>query len=1147
MYKKFFLPILSAIVLAIACVPDVMAFSTSLYATSSKLKTGKWVKIAVKEDGVYELTYSELRAMGFSDPSKVRILGYGGHMQEEKLVATAIDDLKYIYVARYGEKLVFYANGPVQHTLYNPTSSTPYYKRTVNTYSTHGYYFLTESSEGEYTVQTKSTVSQGSTKRDASFNYVRHEEELASYSQSGKDLLGEDMKEATVTVPMQMDQLVEGSTIYVNACVAGKPTAAAYIECSLNGTEVPFTLSRAKIYAPATSYTYYNTASPVAGVVLDKHSENVDVKVSLDCPTGSITSSRLDYITLTYRRHNTFTGAANGQFRIGIESQKVDDRIEIQGNPSSVVVWNVDDTEVPINYTTSTYSYVDTDDGTTHTVKAFTPGVATSWAQYVAFDPTQTLMKIDGYTEVPNQDLHGMVVPEMVIITNKALIEQAQRIATMHRTYDGIRVEVVDQEKVFNEFSSGTPDAMAYRRLCKMLYDRNASRFKYLLLFGGGSYDNRGMLANRDKNILTYQSNTSNDEDYSYTTDDFFGFLDDNSGGYISSDIIRIGIGRIPCIDEAEAKSDVDKLVEYVTNPDYGDWRNNIMLAADEGDNGLHMFQAEGMREISNDELNTGMQINRVYVAQYPKANETWITDESRRTSAEAKRRMTDLFTQGQYFYSYIGHAGPTTFTKVTHLWTSSDAQSTSYKHLPMVTTAACDVARYDSDSRGIAEIMFHKPDGGAIAMLTSTRSVYAESNDALNTAFFRNFMCYSTQGMMPTLGYTYMKAKQSFGTASNTNKLSFLLLGDPAMKVNYPKPFVRIEKLNNKSLEGDTLVINPLTQVTVEARITDNNLVETDDTFDGDVTVTLYDAERYFDTYTGRVMGVSSTITRDCYYSRDVLAKQTGRVVNGKLSVTLNVPRTAIANDDQVLIRVYAHRDNSDDMVNGYTDRIKLGAYDESLVTVNDTEAPAINAMYIDNEHTFADGATVPSSSTLYINVSDNIGVSVQDIAIGQNMTLVLDGSKVYSTVKNYASQGDDNTLNIAFPLTDIEAGTHKLTYTVFDLSGNKATRTINFVVSAQWSTPTLAIEETTAVDKATFNFSHNLGSDPAVTVKVENAAGKVVWSKVTTSFPIEWDLKDNSGKRVPAGVYTYYGNVDGGAVAGGTDRSTIVVVNPL
>lgn len=167
---------------------------------------------------------------------------------------------------------------------------------------------------------------------------------------------------------------------------------------------------------------------------------------------------------------------------------------------------------------------------------------------------------------VDNQNLHAEQVPDMLIITNKALLEQAERLAEFRRSYDGLDVLVVTQDKVFNEFSSGVRDAMAYRRMCKMLYDRNPEKFKYLLLFGSGTYDNRMMGIGAEADLLlTYQSEESYSEVRSYCSDDFFGILGDNVSSSLVGMQMQIAVGRLPFTSAKNAATYVDKLIAYST------------------------------------------------------------------------------------------------------------------------------------------------------------------------------------------------------------------------------------------------------------------------------------------------------------------------------------------------------------------------------------------------------------------------------------------------------------------------------------------------------------------------------------------------------------------------------------------------------
>lgn len=97
---------------------------------------------------------------------------------------------------------------------------------------------------------------------------------------------------------------------------------------------------------------------------------------------------------------------------------------------------------------------------------------------------------------IMNQDHHADPQADLVIIipTSQKLLKQAQRLKAFHEQHDSLKVNLVPADELFNEFSSGTPDASAYRRYMKMLYDRATGeddRPKYLLLFGDRSEERR--------------------------------------------------------------------------------------------------------------------------------------------------------------------------------------------------------------------------------------------------------------------------------------------------------------------------------------------------------------------------------------------------------------------------------------------------------------------------------------------------------------------------------------------------------------------------------------------------------------------------------------------------------------------------------
>ena len=1134
-----------AVVLALFCVSQASAFNPSKYATTSKLASGKWVKITIPDNGVYEITYNELREMGFNNPAQVKVYGSGGNRIVETLNGTAPDDLVRVPFLRTNNKICFYGRGPVIFSIVD-FNSAPRYARTLNAYSQVGCYFLTEDSGSDTKPSKKSIVNVNEyVDMPISLDYFYHELERSSVSNSGKEMFGEDFTNERVFIDFTMPNIAD-STVMIQTAIAANAAEVCYANGVIHGSGTQdttvYSTTTSRIYVPSGNYVYYNTASPYGYLKLNGLPEQGQFEPYLKFSSAEpvISMAKLDYFILTYKHHNVINENDGNQVLMGYGATNGSERFMLPGASANTVVWSINTPANPLEVTTSTYN-----DASGTGLYFFSTSASNS--RYVAFDPTKTVKKITSFEPIENQNLHGLSTPDMVIITDKLFHEQAQRIADLHAAIDGLEVAVVDQDEIFNEFSSGVRDAMAYRLFCKMLFDRNSSKLKNLLLFGTGSFDNREFWGEHPGNLLTYQSDNSNYEDYSYTSDDFFGFLEDNSGSNVPADRLSIGVGRMTCSSVEEAKSDVDKLVKYYANPDYGVWRNNTMVMTDAPDMGQYIFQGEGCKNLIDNELETGMHVYTVHNSMYPRSTDQPAVVNYRRNATEANHQLSNLFKQGLYFATYVGHAGPVMFTKFNNMWTTSDVERTNYEHLPIMTTACCDVAHFDSDRRGIAELMFHKPDGGAIALVTSSRMVYAHQNDQLNRNFLAAMFSHASKGEYVTLGDAYKECKLGF-TNTNVNKMSFFLLGDPAIKVNYPVSRFNITKVGSTNMTDTTAKasISPLMKFDIEAQVVDEN-GNIDTSFNGDATVTLFDKADLFTELTFTVNTVS--VTRPIYMDRNKLTEVAGRVVNGIFRGTMIAPKDPQAKNADVLLRVYAHKDNSDVMVNGFTKRITMLNYNESMAISDDVD-PVITSMYINDESSFTEGAVVGTSSILYITATDNEGLSVQPNSMETSMILMLDGGKPsYSEITCFAEVSDmGKTVNIEFPLDNIAEGIHTLTYTIFDIAGNSTTRTITFMVGQSGAVDILADKLPAYLNgDVNFDLTTDLTRTPEVIVRVTDATGKLVWMNTTRNFPVTWDLKDMDGNKVPAGLYRYFGTYNDGTFYGGTPINKLIVLDPL
>ena len=158
------------------------------YAAHSVLASGKWAKIRVPANGVYQLTNDLIRRAGFSNIDKVKIYGYGGNLQKEVLTAddiTSFDDLKEVPTYNSNGRRLFYARGPVSW------ESNTSVKRIRNPYSNYGYYFLTEDNNSAHATVADSTTFLNSFYPSADDYHSLHEVDNFSWYHGGRNLFEE--------------------------------------------------------------------------------------------------------------------------------------------------------------------------------------------------------------------------------------------------------------------------------------------------------------------------------------------------------------------------------------------------------------------------------------------------------------------------------------------------------------------------------------------------------------------------------------------------------------------------------------------------------------------------------------------------------------------------------------------------------------------------------------------------------------------------------------------------------------------------------------------------------------------------------------------------------------------------------------------
>ena len=702
------------------------------------------------------------------------------------------------------------------------------------------------------------------------------------------------------------------------------------------------------------------------------------------------------------------------------------------------------------------------------------------------------------------------------------MVQQAERLAVAHREKDGLTVEVVTPEAIYNEFSSGTPDATAYRRLMKMFYDRSSSLGnppKYLLLFGDGIYDNRGIGGevqgvSRSNMLLTFQSQESLNV-YSYATDDYFAFLEDNSGSNFSRDKMCLGVGRFPIRTVTEATQMVDKTISYMENKDSGSWKNNVTFVADDGNNEdsfttNHMKQADQLAE-AIEEMQPGFLVNKVYFDAYKRS--------SLGTYPDVHNEIEKLLKSGQLLINYTGH-GSTTHWADESVWTQTDINNSSYKHLPVWVTATCDFTRFDDVKTSAGESVFLNPTSGGIALFTTTRVVFSGNNANLNKALIDNLFQEDANSRY-TLGEAMMYTKRQL---NDSNKLNFILIGDPALKFAYPEYKARVTAVNGEAVSDEPFEFKALSRITVEGEILNPSGSFAAD-FTGVLSSTIFDSQSSITT-----LGNSSEKFTYLDYPNTIYIGRDS-VRNGKFSFTFMVPKDISYSNKKGKLNLYASSETKEAQ-GSFFDFIVGGTSDTAET---DTIGPEIRQIYL-NDSSFVSGDKVNTTPYFVAKLWDKSGVNITGSSVGHDMILTIDSmpSMSYNLNSYYALLPDsENEGLVQFSIPELEPGMHTAEFKVWDILNNSTTYTFTFEV-AEGLKPNLIEMYATpnpARDQVEFFLHHNRPeSNLKVTVMVYDMTGKFLWSteksgssELFKAYIVTWNLTDNGGRRLRPGVYLY------------------------
>lgn len=728
---------------------------------------------------------------------------------------------------------------------------------------------------------------------------------------------------------------------------------------------------------------------------------------------------------------------------------------------------------------------------------------------------------------ITNQDLHDDRDYDMVIIVptnNKHFSDQVQRLKKHHEYHDGLTVRIVPADELYNEFSSGTPDASAYKRYMKMLYDRSDSTHmpKSLLLFGDCSFDNR-MLTSKlsaDNYLLCYESENSYNSIRCYVSDDFFTYLDDNekiNEGNSYRGLPDIGVGRFPCTTTSEAQTLVDKTINYALNANAGPWQNTIMFLGDDGNNNIHMNDVNAVAEQTKAE-HPGYYIRKTYWDAY---NRVSTSTGSRYPDVENIIKQQQ--SNGALIIDYAGHGAPNSISHECVL-KLQDFQSFKGSNLPLWITASCDIMPFDGTAKSIGEEAVLNPNGGAVAFYGTTRTVVTTANKQINSAFMRYVLSYDENGKPITLGEAQRLAKNHLvnsGVETSVNKLQYSLLGDPALSLALPTYTAVIDYINDIPTDSDSIPqLRAGDKVNVKGHIEfAGNKAEA---FSGTLDAMIRDTEETIKCKLNNTTDEGAETPFVFTDRKNILFHGTSKVENGEFSFYFAVPKDINYSEGSGLINLYSYSPSLKAAAHGACDRLTING---SNITENDSIGPSIYC-YLNSED-FTYGGEVNTTPYFVAKISDKDGINASGAGIGHDLQLIIDGdaNMTFNLNENFKFDYESYTSGETFyALPALKTGKHTLKFRAWDILNNPSTVTLDFVVKEAIQPNILDINATNKLSQegTSFVVTHNFrGTELNLSIDVMDSAGRLIWSGNGSRMSATNSIELNCGTKLQTGIY--------------------------
>ena len=872
---------------------------------NSVLSAGDWYKLSVEQTGVHKITYDDLISYGIDvynlDPRHIIIYGNPAGMLSESLDDEFYTDLQSMAIEVIGEEdgifdpddyVLFYAQGP---DTWQYDEFYGLFRQSKNIYARKTNYFLTISNHDVKRIQAEQSTTLDPTFTPSFYNtMLRNEMEYVNPGSTGKSWLGEDFLQVySRSFNILNTNLVDTESHHIRFVLASHSFESNNFEIKIDGEAyktlpMPISLNN--------SYEFYRERLFDSAYVVSGESNEITFIYNREYDTAN---AWINYFELNLKMHKSMVGdQLSFRSALGVGVSEITQFSLDYDTPENIRVWNVTD---PLNVKNEVLLI---ESGSVNFRLA-----TESILEFHAFNG-DLYYSPEFVTQIENQNLHNINAPDLLIITHPDFSTVANQIADLHRNEDGLMVETVNVFDIYNEFSSGSQDIGALRNFVRYLRQQSETNSKpnYLLLMGDASFDYLDKTENNTNFVPTFQTIQSNNSISSFASDQFFGLVDMTMGGEM-----KVAVGRIPVTTTDEANQVFSKIETYYSNNALGKWTNEMMFIADDGDSNHHSGDAELLTD-HVDTTSPVFNINKAYLDFFQLVE----TNDGPRYP-EVNALITNKTNEGVFYINYTGHGGNEQLANEKILSKEDLGSWTNNSNMPLWVIASGNVARYDNPEYvSLGEAMFMNEDG-AIALIATAGLTFASSNLAINSAIIQKLTDINLEGNL-RLG-DLMKSP-----FPGNNLLKWTLLGDPALKLHFPKFKVKTTALNGIDIEDYSDTIPPGASLVINGIITTKDEDEIPVVFNGNVYLKVF-APKYL---RSTLANQGGSYVEEIEVQDSILVTGTSIIENGAFEIQVFMPAQYWETYGNLKFSWYA--EDGEDDANGYYNQLSYGGEPDAI-----------------------------------------------------------------------------------------------------------------------------------------------------------------------------------------------------------------------